>query len=133
MKHPDVWPGILLALAAFRITRLVGWDDLTIPIRRRITGMSDAEHHHWASWVNQMQERGLDPFDPQTEAGARVPPVSPRRFYVSKLIHCPWCAGWWISVCVWLAWLAWPAFVVWACVPFAVSAIVGLVSKQLDP
>lgn len=48
-------------------------------------------------------------------------------------LHCPWCLGWWISLLWWLAWLAWPHAATLVAVPFALSAIVGLIVRNLDP
>lgn len=118
----------LLALAAFRLTRLVGYDDLTVPLRTRLLGVSDTEHHELATDIDAALNNGDDPWD----AWPSPPPISRRRYYVSKLVHCPWCAGFWVSLVVWGVWLAWPVEVVWACVPLALSAVVGLVSKQWD-
>ncbi len=42
---------------------------------------------------------------------------------------CPWCAGAWISVAWWLAWVAWPHWTLVVAVPFAISAVVGIVGS----
>lgn len=125
------WKILLLVFAAFRLTRLVGWDDLTIKPRRWLTGMGDSEHHAWAEWIDEMAEKGLDAFDPRTEAGMKVPPVSERRFYLSRMIRCPWCVGFWISgMVVAVGWRPWSWWMIAAW--FAVSALVGLIAKNLD-
>ena len=41
MTYPSWWAFLLLALGAFRVTRLIGWDDLTIRLRHAVTGMGD--------------------------------------------------------------------------------------------
>jgi hypothetical protein len=152
MREPSALAAVLLALAAFRITRLVGWDDLTIPIRRWICGMGDPEHHALADMVNTLEQEGIDPWtrDGQDEASAYLarqltaqhgeqfdglrwrPDVGHARFYVSKLIHCPWCAGFWISLGVWAVWLWAPTVAVGLSVPLFFSAVIGLVAKNLD-
>lgn len=48
-------------------------------------------------------------------------------------VSCPWCAGAWISVLWWLAWVAWPHWTLVVAVPFAVSAVVGLIGANIDP
>lgn len=89
------WYGLLLlALAAFRLWRLLGED--TILDRPR------------AALVRRM---------PKGE----------------EFITCAWCAGAWISIGWWLAWVAWPHWTLVVAVPFAISAIVGLVASNLDP
>lgn len=95
MNVPEWWPTVLLVLAAFRVTRLVGWDDLTAP---------------WRLWVRRRFGKGAETF-----------------------VACPWCIGWWISVAWWGAWLLWPHATLVAATPWAISALVGLVAKGLDP
>jgi len=107
---PAPWEFILLALAAMRFTRLIGWDSITDPIRSRLTG------HHHGSHRNE---------------GRRVGSRYDRPEWM-LFLTCPWCLGFWISVVVWLAWLGWPNATLIACTPFAVSATVGLVVKNLD-
>jgi hypothetical protein len=79
----------ILALAAYRTWAILAEDDLTEPLRRRLSPA-------WAAFV-----------------------------------VCPWCLGFWVAV----AWAA--AFwvderAVWAAVPFALSAVVGLVYEALE-
>lgn len=130
MRYPDAWPAVLLALAVFRITRLVGWDDLTITLRVKATGLSDREHHDWATYIDQMRQADRDAWD---VPGSQPPPISERRFYLSKMLRCPWCVGFWLSAAAWVLWLAEPQAAVALALPFAVSAVVGLVAKNLDP
>lgn len=46
--------------------------------------------------------------------------------YVETLLLCAWCSGAWISIYWWIAFQFWPHAVVAVAVPFAISAIVGL-------
>ena len=46
-------------------------------------------------------------------------------------ITCPWCAGFWISVGWAAAWWA-HEWAVYAAVPFAISAVVGIVAVVID-
>jgi hypothetical protein len=125
---------VIAALVAFRVTRLVGWDEITLPLRTRVCGVTDEEYFGIAKFVDDVQERGKDPFDLDPRASPPLP-IGKRRFYVAKLLHCPWCVGFWISVLV-----AVDAHILTSCswhktvlVAFALSAIVGLVAKNLDP
>jgi hypothetical protein len=155
---PSWWQLVLLGLAVFRVTRLIGWDDLTILPRRWLTGMGDQEHHEWAHVIETAKEQGKSAWDltvgdwfdfglqeaPQLTTRTLIgptdqpyaiyfrPPVTERRYYLSKLLRCPWCAGWWISLATWLAWEAWPHAVMVGAAPFAISAVVGLTAKNLD-
>jgi hypothetical protein len=103
---PAPWTFALLALAAYRLWRLIGIDEITAPIRDRVTGRL------WASGEDTRWERYHPTLD--------------------KLIGCPWCLGAWVSLAATLAWWIWPHATLIACVPFAVSAVVGLVTKNLD-
>jgi hypothetical protein len=127
MTTSSWWQLVLLALAAFRITRLVGWDDLTITPRRWLTGLGDTDHEALAEHVDDLAERGIDAW--QTRP---APLISKQRFYLSRMIRCPWCFGWWCSLTIWIAWEAWPHAIFVAAAPFAISALVGLVAKNLD-
>ncbi|HXJ29868.1 MAG TPA: DUF1360 domain-containing protein [Gemmatimonadales bacterium] len=110
MTHvPAPWEFVLLALAAMRLTRLIGWDSITDGLRSRITG-----HHHGGSKTGR-------------RAGSRRDKPEWMLF-----LTCPWCLGFWISAAVWAAWLGWPNATLIACTPFAISAVVGLVVKTLD-
>lgn len=50
-----------------------------------------------------------------------------------EFILCPWCAGFWVSLAWWAAWQAWPHGTLVVAVPFAISAVVGVVAANLDP
>jgi hypothetical protein len=127
---PSWWQLVLLGLAAFRVTRLIGWDDLTILPRRWLTGLSDDEHAVTAEHVDQMLGQDIDPWD-DTQTPAHMP-IGRARFYLSRMIRCPWCLGWWVSLAAWLSWEAWPHAVMVGAAPFAISAVVGLTAKNLD-
>ena len=133
MRTPSSLDLVILALFAFRLTRLVGWDDLTITLRTRILGFTDQEYDEAASVVAHYQERGEDPWAPAAYNRHATFIGSPRRFYLAKLAHCPWCVGFWISLLVWLAYQLEPRVTVEVGVAFALASLVGLVAKNLDP
>ena len=108
---PDI-PGwyelVLLALAAFRVYRLIGEDDILDRPRRYLLRLG-------SDWRQQ---------------GDPVP-----KNYRAKwgaFITCPWCAGFWISIAWWVAWQLYEEWTLWAAAPWAISAIVALVAKNLD-
>lgn len=101
---PPPWTGIVLTLAAFRLARLVGWDDFP-PIRRT------------RDWL----------------VGAGDQLTGPRRRLLDDFLGCPWCQGFWLSAGVYVAWLLEPTGTLYAAAPFALSAAVGLIAKNLDP
>ncbi len=94
---------LVLVLAAYRITRLVGWDDFPLAARARA----------WATG------EGSD--------GTFERPV------LEHFLTCPFCIGFWISLAVYGAWLSAPTPTLYAMTPFAISASVGLIAKNLDP
>ncbi len=105
---PGPWVALVLALAAFRLTRLAGWDDF--PLAVRVRGWITGEH---------------------TIRG-RAEPLY-QRPTLAHLLACPWCIGFWISCAVYVGWLLVPTEALYAAAPFALSAFVGLVAKNLDP
>lgn len=121
------WVFVLLGLFAFRLTRLASWDEITRRPRAWVCGLSDAAYDTLAAYVDEYEAEGADPW---TQHAADLP--TRRRFYFAKMIHCAWCMGWWVSLAVSVAWWAWPDGTVRVAVPFALSAVVGLVAKQLD-
>lgn len=99
MSHvPSWWQFTLLALAAFRVTRLIGWDTITETWRKRMVKGNRRRHK-----------------------------------YALKLLTCAWCIGLWVSLAWWAAWLPWPHATLLLATPWAISSVVGLVAKNLDP
>lgn len=93
-RAPNVWSFVLLALATFRIWRLIGEDTILDRPRAALT--------------------------------RRMPKGE-------EFIRCPWCAGFWISVVIWLLWVWQPHWTLVGCTPLAISAIVGLIAANIDP
>jgi len=106
MTTPTPFVFLLICLAAFRTTRIVGWDTVTDVWRRRLTGLGD-----WG--------------------GGELPPDYRRG--LDSFLHCPYCLGFWISL-VWFAFYeidpTSATIVAW---PLAVSAAIGIIAKQFDP
>lgn len=120
---PSPWVGLILALAAYRITRLIGWDDLP-PIAKA----------RW--WLLGARTVGTSA---STSAGMGLTSETTtwvttyRRPLLAHFIHCAFCLGFWCSVVVYVAWLEVPTQTLYAAVPLALAAVVGLIAKQLDP
>jgi uncharacterized protein DUF1360 len=108
VDYPQPWEGVLLALAAFRIWRLIAADTIFDGPRKWIIGLG----YRWAD-------------------GDPIP--KKYREHWGIFMECPWCLGFWISVVVWAAWLAVDDWAVGLAVPWALSAVVGLVRENLDP
>lgn len=110
---PAWWPALIIGLGAFRIVRLIGWDDLPpiLRLRKRLTG-------------EQVRYR------PTEERG---PVYSYRRPTLAHFIACPYCVGWWVALAAYGLWIQWPHGTVYVLAPFALSAFIGLVARNLDP
>jgi len=117
---PEPFELLLLTLGGFRLVRLIGWDTITEPARKWLTGYSD----DGAPTLSD----GL--YDSST---GNVYHHGKLRVYVSTLIRCPWCIGFWLSIGIYGLWLLTPEAVLVACVPLTLSAAFGLIAKNLDP
>lgn len=109
---------IILAIGSYSITRLIVTDDFPLfRIPRK--------------WIK-------DRFPPDDYAMEVRPPsrVKWRRtsngvyvveegHWIGELISCPWCAGWWVSLAVWVSFLFLPTLTLGLLVPFALRALVG--------
>jgi hypothetical protein len=102
---PSWWQFALLALAAYRLTRLIGWDEfpLAVHTRARLTG---------EYWIGE--EVWYD------------------RPTLAHLVSCPFCVGWWISLACYGAWQGDHKWTLIVLAPLAVSGVVGLIAKNLD-
>ena len=97
----------ILALAGYRLYRFLALDSFAPMVAAR-------------TWITGEDDDGI--------------PVGPRRTaWVSQLWACPYCLGWWISLALVVAWWWWPVAAVAFCLPWAVSALVALVTVHLDP
>lgn len=107
MKTPDWYTAALLALASFRIWRLLAEDVILNPVRA------------WAYGVPGWRPEQGDPPDTL-------------RVKTMELVSCPWCLGFWLTggllAAYWLIVGGLDTFgflVTW----FAISAAVGLLAK----
>ena len=103
---PSWWEALLLALAAWRIFRLLAEDEILNRPRR------------WALNLDRDWEEGDDPNEDY-------------RFAWGAWLTCPYCAGFWISLVWWGAWMIWPHGTVVAAVPLAINVVV-IAAAKLD-
>lgn len=103
---PSWWEFLLLALAAYRVFRLIAEDTILDGPRRRLVRIGD--------WQEGDDEEDLP--DEYREKWA-------------AFITCPYCAGFWIAIVWWIAWLIWPHATVLVAVPWAISAAVAFFAK----
>lgn len=129
MSHvPGPWAFALLALAAFRLYRLAARDTITEPLRDAVSYPDET-----AVTLDGPRRVELASVKPdRIEVDVAPDLVKPLRVYAATLIRCHWCLGWWTSLAVWGVWLAWPHAALVAAAPWALSAVVGLASKNLD-
>ena len=111
MNAPSLWVFVLLALAVFRVFRLIAEDTILNYPRRKVLRLAE-------SW----EKEGDDPGDDY-------------RVEWGIFITCPWCLGFWLSgvalalYCLIIEWVGVFSFLVcW----FALSATVALIAKNLD-
>lgn len=107
---PGWWQFLLLSLAVFRVYRLIAEDTILDRPRRWLLRLGD--------WQDGDGEDNI-PAEYRDKWGL--------------FITCPWCLGFWLSVVTWVAWLLFPTETVWLAVPWALSAAVALINKNLDP
>lgn len=128
MTHvPSATSFALLALAAYRVYRLIAKDTITEPVRDALSYPDD-------SAVTLSSRPTI--YEGHSSLGLSNPIGDDRpktlRIYVATLLRCPWCMGFYVSVGTWLAWFFFPRFTLVASVPFALSAAVALLTKNLD-
>lgn len=105
---PGPWETAVLALAAYRVWRLIADD--TILDRPR-------------AWV-----LGVPGWKP---TGHETPPDGYRE-KLATLLTCPWCMGFHLAYGVFLFWLWLPTPTLLICVPLAISSAVGLIAHFTD-
>lgn len=107
---------IAVALASYRLTRVVTADTLTNPVRA------------WL-WAKAFVEDGYDPH--------RDKPVVRRRSFwwaqAYELARCPYCAGVYLSALTWWAWFYWPWTIIRPLIQMtAVMGLQALLSSRRD-
>lgn len=102
MLIPNWWTAALLCLAAFRTWKLLGDDTIL-------------------DW----------PRDRSMELAYKIGGPKLKNYW-DALLSCPWCSGAWLSLLWWGAFQLWPNGTTIAAVPFAISAVVGLLGHLIS-
>lgn len=108
MTVPDWWEFLLLALAVFRVYRLIAEDTILNRPRR---------------YILRLDKKWKKEGDP---TGDRY------RTEWALFITCPWCLGFWLSIAWWVAFQITEKWTLVAATPWAISALVALTAKNLD-
>lgn len=113
---------LVLVLAAYRLTRLIGWDDFPpiLRLRSRFTGQTQ----HVAGSSNA--QGGLTDEKPTVTWTWKRP-------LLAHFLACAFCQGFWTSAAVYAVWVGVGHWSLYAFVPLAISGAVGLLAKNLDP
>lgn len=98
---------ILIALATYRITHLVVFDQIFVPIRNLFVRRR----------YRQVAGQPVIFYDLQ---GGRL------RQFIGKIMNCPWCASVWIGALLTALYVYGPRGVTWVYVFLAAAAITGL-------
>lgn len=112
----------VLVLAAYRLTRLIGWDDFPPVLRLRSWATGAALHVSGSSNARG----GLTGEQPTATWTFRRP-------LLAHFLQCAFCQGAWTSGAVYAAWATLGPRSLYAFAPLALSGAVGLVAKNLDP
>ena len=48
---------------------------------------------------------------------------------IGELISCMWCTGFWVAVIGVVVWSQWPGVAWWVALPFALSAVTGIIQE----
>lgn len=113
---PDSWvfDSAVLVLGVYRLARLIGWDQWPpiAALRDRVLGTT----------VDRLMTQ-------RTETKV----LRYRRSTLADAIFCPFCAGFWIGLVAYACWLVVPDATVYVLAPFALSSLVGIIGRNLDP
>jgi hypothetical protein len=145
---PSPFIALVIALAAYRLTRLAGWDDFPLAARIRAWAIGerwieppsgkqyatlDDAARAIARWEDAggADEVGLPGKQPPSEVEGVRPAYD--RPTLAHLVHCPYCIGFYLSAGTYTFWLWQPHWSMFVLMPFALSGVVGLIAKNLDP
>lgn len=95
---------IVVAFAAFRITRFIVLDSLA--------GANMSSGSAFSVWLDEWA------FDPEGVARGRG------RGFITDLLTCTWCCGWWVALACSAVWWWTPAW--WLLVPWAVAGVAAV-------
>lgn len=119
---PSPWIAFVLGLAAFRLTRLIGWDDLPIVVRAR--RWATGEHTTSSGSINASMRLSTEEM---------VHSTAYRRPLLADMLACPWCLGWWVSLALYAAWVFEPTWTLYCAAPLALNVFIAVFARFGDP
>lgn len=109
---------LILSFGSYSITRLIVTDDFALFSVPR----------NWIKKHFPPEDWAMDTKPPDRVQYRRVSNgvyVVTKGHWLGELISCPWCAGFWVSLALWIFFLIWPTLIIGLLVPFALRAFVG--------
>ena len=110
----NVFTFILLALASFRITRLIVFDKITEFIRQPFFDEIEEENEEGTIEVFYRPKR------------------TPIKKFIGELLSCYWCTGVWISIAVVAGFLFYPTIFLPIMLVFAVAGLAAILESILQ-
>lgn len=117
----EPWEFVVVALGAFRLWRIAARDTITEKAREAVTGYDDDEAPPLKAAESSRPPSTIE--DENRYGSWRV------SVYLSALIRCPWCLGFYVSVGTYVAWRLWPDATIVAATVLALSTLLGLLGK----
>lgn len=107
----------IFALASFRLTRLIVFDEITKFIRNPFHEEVEEEKHGEIETYVYIKGKGI-------------------RAWIGKLLSCYWCTGIWCSVFLYVIWFIYPVYAEPLLIILAIAGFAGIieaiVTKLLD-
>lgn len=101
---------LIVALAAYRITRIITTDSISEPARERIYRWAWVEPDEVLAYAVAQERWAGESLPFQTDADDPPPPLPRRgglRTWLNQLVQCAWCMGVWVSAGTYAVWRWW--------------------------
>ena len=109
---------VVVSLAVFRVSRLIVSDSILDRVRIRFLTRHPASDTVF-----------MDGGDGRLWVEALDGWVAEQPSFFGELISCVWCVGFWVAVLAVIGWWQVPQVVWWIGLPFALSAVAGIVEE----
>lgn len=119
---PGPLASFVLALAVFRLWRIIGWDDFPPLVRAR--GWLTGAHKVTRGSTNARMGITNEPVENE---------IAYRRPLLAHFLSCTYCSGFWIALGFYGAWRLWPGPTLAVAFVLALSAAAGILAKIYDP